>query len=203
MAHNQDKKKIILGITGTLGSGKSTVARFFLRRGVKVVDADKIAHALIRPGTPAYQRVIQKFGQGIIRKDKTIDRARLARIVFSDKKQLSRLNAIMHPAIIRIIKDELSSSPQRLIVLDAPLLIEAGLRGIADKIVVVKASLEKRIARLRHKKHLNKTEVLKRMKYQMAQGKKARWADFIIDNNGSILKTRRQVGIIRRLLWRN
>jgi dephospho-CoA kinase len=200
---NLNKKKIILGVTGSFGSGKSTVAGIFKSFGAKIIDADKLAHKSIGPGNPAYKKIIKAFGKDILRKNKIIERRKLAAIVFNNKKLLKKLNNIIHPEVIRTIKSQIKNSHSKIIVLDVPLLIEAGLRELVDKIIVVKITRIEQIKRIQKKTTLSKTDILKRIKYQIPLRAKARLADFIIDNSGTIGETKKQAVRIRRLLWKN
>jgi len=190
---NPCKKKIVLGVTGIFGSGKTTVSRIFKSLGADLIDADSLAHSCIRRVTLAYRRIILTFGEGILDKDKEIDRKKLAKIVFPSKKLLLRLNRILHPLIIRIIKKKIKSSASRVIVLDAPLLLEAGLKKIVDKILVVKITRDKQLQRIKKKDSLSSRDILRRMRFQIPQSQKIRFADFVIDNSGFIKQTKRQV----------
>lgn len=199
----QDKKQIILGLSGSFGSGKSTVARIFRAFGAYIIDADKLAHNCISPGTSAYKRIIRVFGKDILNKNKAIERRKLAALVFNNRNLLLRLNDIVHPQVIRTIKSKIKSSRAKIIVLDAPLLLEAGLRGIVDKLIVVKITREKQIERIQDKTSLDKADILKRIKSQIPLSRKARLADFIIDNSATLRETKKQIEQIRRLLWKN
>jgi len=198
----QKKAKLVLGLTGTIGSGKSTVARMFKTKDSLLIDADKLAHDSFRIGSPVYKQVVAYFGEGILKSDKRIDRAKLAAIAFVNKTVLIKLNNIVHKAVIAEIKQLIKDSGKKLVILDAALLIEAGLRKMVDKLVVVKASRQQQILRSQRRLGLSKVEVSQRMKYQISQGAKLRLADFIIDNSGLISKTRKQVFEIRRALAR-
>ncbi len=200
---SHDKKIIILGLTGSFGSGKSTVAGIFRSYGAKVIDADKIAHGLIKPGTKTYKKIINAFGRGILKRNKAISREKLAKIVFSNKRLLKRLNAIVHPEVIRIIKQKMKTSSEKVIILDAPLLIEAGLRKMVDKLIVVRIKREKQMERICKKTGLKGPDILKRIKTQISQNVKSRFANFIIDNSATIQETEKQVKEIRRQLWKN
>lgn len=190
---SRNKKSLILGITGSLGSGKSTVAKMFATRGAKLIDADKIAHAVIKPGSLVYKKIILSFGKGILGENKEIDRKKLSRAVFGNNKLLKRLNSIVHPVVIRIIKQKIINSKSKLVILDVPLLFEAGLKNIVDKITVVKIIRKKQIERIKHKTSLERADILKRIRSQVSQNEKLRFANFIIDNSGTIEETRKQV----------
>lgn len=187
------KKKFILGLTGTFGSGKSTCAGFFRGLGALVLDADKIAHKCIRLNKPAYKKIIRLFGGEILKKNGSIDRKKLARIVFNDTRLLARLNNIVHPEVIRDIKSEINSSKAKVIVLDVPLLIESGLTRIADKLAVVKIPRKTQIERIQNKTSLGRSDILSRIRCQLPQSAKIGLADFIIDNAGSRVRTKKQV----------
>jgi len=200
---NRGKGKIILGLTGSFGSGKSTVAGFLRSYGAKVIDADEIAHSLIKPGSKIYQRIVNAFGRGILRGNKAINREKLAGIVFSNKRLLKRLNVIVHPEVIRVMRQKIKASSASVIVLDAPLLIEAGMAKIVDKLIVVTITGKKQIERAFKKTGLQRKDILKRIRAQIPLRNKIRVADFVIDNNGTIKKTKKQIGEIRRMLWTN
>ena len=199
----RNKRRIILGITGTFGSGKSTVANMFKSSGAELIDADKIAHRVIRPGSGIYKKIINAFSGGILKKNKTIDRKKIAKVVFKDKKLLQKLNRIIHPEVISMIKNQIKASSRKIIALDAPLLIEAGLVGMVDKLIVVSIHKKKQIERALKKTSLSEADILKRIKAQIPLKDKIRLADFVIDNSGTIEKTRKQVVSIRRLVWKN
>jgi len=183
---------MIIGVTGSFGSGKTTVARMFKVLGAKIIDADIIARSVIRPGTRIYKKIIATFGRGILKKDKKIDRAKLANIVFNNKERLKLLNEIVHPPVIRIIKGRLQVKSKGAIVLDAPLLIEAGLLNLVDKLIVVKTDRKLQIKRLLDKSLLSKSEISKRIKAQVSLRKKIRLADFVIDNSATLKTTKKQ-----------
>lgn len=196
-------KKIIVGLTGSLGSGKTTVAKIFKSFGAKVIDADKIAHYLLKSGTKSYKKIVSTFGSRILKKNKTINRRRLSQIVFSQRKSLEKLNRIMHPEIMKIIKKEIDAARQGIIVIDAPLLVEAGGTNFIDKLIVVNINRKKQIERIQKRMALSKPEILKRIKCQMPLKDKVRLSDFVIDNSGTIENTKKQVKQIRRALWKN
>jgi len=196
-------KKIILGITGSFGSGKTTVARILASFGAKVIDADRIAHIVIRPGSRAYKKIISVFGKAILKKNKAIDRNKLGKIVFDNKPLLKKLNNIVHPEVIKAIRGNIRSCPQKVIILDVPLLIESGLVKLVDKFIVVTITKKKQLERLSMKTSLSEADILRRIKSQIPLRKKIELADFVIDNSGNVKKTKKQLEQIRRLLWRN
>jgi dephospho-CoA kinase len=183
-----------------MGAGKSTVAGMFRSRNSLLIDADRMAHGLLCRRSPVYDKLVGVFGSEILAGGKRINRKRLAGKAFSGKADLKKLNGIIHKALIPLIKQRIKDTRKETIILDAALLIEAGLAGLTDILVVVTAPEEKRIARSMKRLVLTRQEVCRRMKYQISQGEKMRLADFIIDNSGNIAKTRKQVWRIRKAL---
>ena len=161
---------MIIGVTGGFSSGKSTVAGFLAEGGAKVLDADKIAHEFTEPGKPAYEVIVKVFGKSIIGKDQQIDRQHLGRIVFPDFKKLQRLNQIIHPyvkqefkeATVRILKE----NPRSLVVFDVPLLVESGMEGDVDRVVVVTTTVKKQTERAMERFGLAEREVSRRIQAQ-------------------------------------
>jgi dephospho-CoA kinase len=203
MPKRQKNKKIVIGLTGSLGSGKTTAARMFKAAGAELIDADKLSRGLLKKGTPVFRKVANCFGKTILAADGALDRGKLGKVVFRRSGELVKLNRIVHPAVIRLIKKRIRRSSARLIVLDAPLLLEAGLKGIVDKVAVVRAGLNQQVKRVKEKTGLSRREILRRIRTQMPFRQKARLADFIIDNSAGIMQTRRQVQQIWRKLWKS
>lgn len=198
-----NRARLVLGITGSFGSGKTTVASLFHKgRSASLIDADKIASQYIKPGSPAYKKIIRFFGTRLLKADKEINRSLLAGIVFNDLKLLSRLNKIVHPYVIKEIKEKIGTLKAELVILDAPLLIEAGLKDLVDKLVVVTITRNAQIKRLKAKTHFTLKQILARIRSQAPLRTKARLADFIIDNSSTLEHTIKQVEAIRRLLWK-
>jgi len=193
MKRRRPVKKTIIGVTGVFGSGKSTVSRIFRSFGADIIDADRIAHRYLLPGAKAYKAIVNSFGRGVLKARRKIDRRKLARLVFSDRKSLNKLNSIIHPGVITQIKSGIKKAKKGIVVLDAPLLLEAGLKGLVDELVVVVVDRESLIRRLVKKTSLKKEDILKRIRSQIPLRKKKRAADFIIDNSGTIKKTSEQV----------
>ncbi|MFH1202487.1 MAG: dephospho-CoA kinase [Candidatus Omnitrophota bacterium] len=190
---------MIIGITGGFGTGKSTVAGLFKAKGAYIIDADRINHGLLKEKT-VINKIHRIFGKGVLRKAKTIDRKALAKEVFGSKRNLERLCRITHPLIISKIRENIKKiNKNRLIVIDAPLLIEADLRKFINFLIVVKAGPETSLKRLKRKGFL-KNEVFTRRRMQIPLRNKLKLADFVIDNNGSMENLAQQVNRIFRAL---
>jgi len=195
---------IVVGITGGLSTGKSTVAGLFRGLGAGALDADQISHELAKPETAIYRKVVSCFGKQILNKDKTIDRKKLAAAVFGKQKNLLKLCGIIHPAVIKkienSIKEERKKRRFKILVVDAPLLFEAGTERLFDIIVVVTASRKTQLLRSREKLGLSKSQIESRMRAQIPMLVKEALADFVIDNNGSINNTKRETEMIWKKL---
>lgn len=193
----------VIGVTGSFGTGKTTVASMFKAKGAIVIDADRIARALTRKGTPEYKKIKSIFGVEILKRGGEIDRKKLAAIVFDKKEYLKKLNNIVHPGIIRKIRENIGKAGRdKIVVIDAPLLVEAGLSGIADFLVVVKCPVREQIKRCVTKRRMNKKDVLKRIGSQIPMKKKVAIADFVIDNEVAKSYTKKQVEKVWRKVWR-
>ena len=189
----------VIGLTGSFGTGKTFVASIFRELGAKVIDADRIAHKAIRKGTPAYKRIVKLFGKKILNKEAEINRGELGHIVFSNKAFLRKLNDIVHPYVIKEIKRSIRSAGKTdVVVVDAPLLLEARLGGLVDKLVVVKCQKRRQIERCQEKFRLQKEEILKRIANQISIKRKMEIADLVIENSRTRSLTRKQV----RKAWR-
>lgn len=199
----QGKVKFVLGVTGSFASGKSTVAKLFCAKDSQLIDTDKIAHACLDSDKAVKEKVIAAFGRKITRPGGRIRRRALGKIVFSDKAALEKLNRIMHPVLKRLISGRIKASKKKIIILDAALIVEAGLKGWLDKLVVVKAGRNQQALRGGKKFSLSQKDALARIKSQSSIREKSRLADFIIDNSGTLQQTKKQVAEIRRKLWKS
>ena len=186
----------ILGLTGGIATGKSTVGRFFESHCIPVVDADKGARQVMEPGQAAYHDVVKTFGQEILTKDGTIDRTRLGAIVFNDPTKLSKLNETVHSHVLNWIKEEkdkLIKAGHPLVVLDIPLLYEIGFENEVDAVMVIYVDPETQLKRLMKRDGLSDRDAQKRIDAQESIDIKAEKADVIIDNRGSIEETENQL----------
>ncbi|BBW95303.1 dephospho-CoA kinase [Geobacillus icigianus] len=187
---------LTIGLTGGIASGKSTVSAMMRQLGLPVIDADEAARAVVRPGEDAYRQIVAAFGPGILQKNGDIDRAKLGAIVFSDEAERTKLNAIVHPAVRRRMlaeKEELVRAGAKTIVLDIPLLFESGLTDWVDKVLVVFVDEETQLRRLMARNGFTKEEALARIRAQWPLAEKVKRADAVLDNNGTIEETRRQL----------
>jgi len=187
---------LVIGLTGSLGSGKSTVASLLAQQGAKVFNADRIVHQEMRHGGQCHQSVVKIFSRSILTGGQ-IDRKKLAHIVFKDRKKLRQLEKIMHPVVKKKMMEVISIYKKKLksvvIVFDVPLLFESGLDSIVDQTIVVKANLKQQIQRTTMKLKITKAEALRRIRAQWPLKRKIRLADLIIDNSGALNQTKRQV----------
>lgn len=185
---------MILGLTGSLGSGKSTVSSLLASCNAQVVCADRIAREVVEPGSKILTQIAEHFGPQVIKPDGSLDRAVLASQVFSDPEKRKQLESIVHPAVRERELEQLQEHRDHpLVVLDVPLLFEAGMHQWCDRVAVVTVDEAVRRDRLKRDRHMTDEEIGARLAAQMPQADKARRADFIIDNSGSLAETNNQV----------
>jgi dephospho-CoA kinase len=185
----------LIGLTGNIGSGKSTIAKMFAARGIPVIDADGLARELQAPGQPAYAEIAAAWPQAIA-PDGQLDRKRLGDIVFSEANALRKLESIMHPRIQTLSRaraDAFAETGHPLVLYEASLLIESGRDKELDGLIVVTASPATRIARVVARDGLPEENVRARMRAQLPQEDKVRLADHVIDNDGDLAATEAQV----------
>jgi dephospho-CoA kinase len=204
LLHERLEGKIrMIGLTGGIASGKSTVARFFKEAKIPLIDADEIAREVVRPGEKAYREIVQSFGEGILKEDRTLDRENLGRIVFGDESKRSLLESITHPEIFKEINKRVQALKKRkakAAVVDAALLFESGLHRHMHKNILVRVDPEVQLRRLMKRDSLSEIQAWQRVLSQMPTPEKEKFADFVIDNSGSPEETRRQVlEILRKL----
>ena len=187
---------MIIGITGSIGSGKTTAAELFKKYGFEVVSADAIAHHIIKKNSIAYKKIIKSFGNKVLDENKNIDRKRFGDVVFSDNEKLKKLNSITHSIITEEIKNSIKKIQKKCgrktrIVIDAPLLLETQTKNLVDKILVVTCDHDNIFKRLNKK--YSKDKIEKILKSQMPLNEKITYADFVIDNNKDLKHLEEQV----------
>jgi dephospho-CoA kinase len=187
---------LLVGLTGNIGSGKSSVAQMLSERGATIIDADILARRAVETGTAAYDQIVERWSRDILAPDGHIDRAALRRIVFSDHEQLEELNQIVHPEVERLrgkLVEQARKRGDRIVVCDIPLLFERHMTDRFDRIILVDSHRAVRLERLVKDRGLRETEAMEMIASQMpAELKRAR-ADFVIDNDGTLTQLERKV----------
>jgi dephospho-CoA kinase len=198
------------GLTGGIAVGKSVVGKMFADLGAQVIQADEISHQLMRPGEAVYDEVVRNFGAGILDQDGTVNRARLAEVAFGSSgatggatkpSRVRELNRIVHPAVIRRQEEWMEqvakNDPHAIAIVEAALIVEAGMSKTLDHVIVVTCRPEQRVERLARRLNLDqdtaRNEVARRMAAQLPDEEKIKAADYVIDNSGSLEETGRQV----------
>lgn len=177
----------IIGLTGNIATGKSTVLHYLQQKGAYVLDADKLAHESMQKGTHTYWAIIDAFGAGITQPNGSIDRAKLGSVVFPDPAKLAQLEAIVHPSVFDLARRELAGLNAEVVILEAIKLLEAGqLVTLCDEVWVVTASTETQLQRLREMRQMDEAEARRRMAAQSPQVEKIKQAHRVIENNGTV-----------------
>jgi dephospho-CoA kinase len=176
-----------VGLTGGIGSGKSSVSALLVERGAVLVDSDLNARAVVAKGTPGLAAVVEAFGEGVLQPDGELDRAALGRIVFADPHKLAKLNAIVHPLVAELSQQQIDSAERagnKVLLHDVPLLVENHLQTLYDAVVVVAASPETQLERLTLQRHMTAEDAKARIEAQLPLVDKVRIATYVIDNDG-------------------
>ncbi len=186
-----------IGLTGGIATGKSTVARMFQKRGAELLNLDKIAHRVLEPGSPSWEKLLETFGETILHPDKTINRVKLAKIVFEDRNKLRTLENITHPAILELWQNEVKKilriKPETILISEVPLLFEKNLTHNFDATILVYAPPTVQIERLIKRDGISRADAAKRLEAQMPIDKKLSLATYVIHNDQGLDKTERQV----------
>ncbi len=188
---------LFIGLTGSIATGKSTVAKIFEKFNCYVIDADKLAHSVYKKGQPAYYKIIKEFGEDVLDSSLSVDRKKLGDIVLKDKNKLSKLELIVHPEIEKMrnteIENILRKDKNAIVVYDVPLLFEKHLEDMFDYTVVVYTDKETEIKRLTEREQITQEEAKERISLQMPIEQKIGLADFVIDNSKDLDNTEQQV----------
>jgi dephospho-CoA kinase len=189
---------ILVGLTGGVATGKSTVAKMFKQRGAAVINADLLARQVVEPGKPAWRAIVKLFGRTVLNQDRSLDRQVLGSIVFQNPKKRRQLERIIHPRVAReqqrLVRRIAKRKPHAVVIYEVPLLFEAGVDKRVDKIIVVTVDRNTQIARLNKRNGLSRAEALRRIRSQMPLAKKIQQADHVLNGTLSRPSLRKQVG---------
>jgi dephospho-CoA kinase len=189
---------ILVGLTGGVATGKSTVAKMFKQCGAAVINADLLARQVVEPGKPAWRAIVKLFGKTVLNQDRSLDRQALGSIIFHNPKKRRQLERIIHPRVAReqarLTKAITRKDPNAVVIYEVPLLFEAGVDKRVDKIIVVTANRNIQIARLKKRNGLSRTEAIRRIRSQMPLAKKTQQADHLLKGTLPRPSLRRQVG---------
>lgn len=194
----------LVGLTGGIATGKSTVAGMFKRCGAVVIDADALAREVVQPGKPAWREIVKAFGKTVLNPDRTLNRPALGTKVFGHPAKLRQLEHMIHPRVAReqrrLTRQAVRKDPNAVVIYDVPLLFEAGIDERVDTTIVVTADRETQIARLKKRNGLSRAEALRRINSQMPLAQKRRRANYVLNGTLSLPELRKQVGSLLRLL---
>ncbi len=193
----------VIGLTGGIGSGKSTVSQFLAELGAVVLDADKVGHEAFKPDTDAWREVVAVFGRQVLNPRGDIDRKKLGDIVFKSSESLSRLNRIMHPKMFEVVKAQLEDYRQQgvaVVILEAPLLVEAGWASLVDEVWVTVAPETAVLRRVKERTGLSEEEVLARIRSQLSSEERVKQADAVINTDCALDELRARVSELWRRL---
>jgi len=185
--------KYVIGLTGNIGSGKSTVLRMLEQLGAKAVDADALVHEVMRKGTPVWRAIEDAFGREILTGEGEIDRRKLGSLVFSDHEALERLENIVHPAVDELFREIVQRSEEAVIAVEAIKITESEVYAELDALWLVTCPAEERLQRLLETRDVNEEDIERRLRSQMPAEKQAELADVVIDNGGTLQQTWEQV----------
>ncbi len=202
-----DRWFLLVGLTGGVATGKSTVSDMFQALGCVVIDADLLAREVVEPGRPAWEQIVAAFGRGVLQPDGGLDRKALGAVVFSDPAQRKRLESITHPEIRARFAARLAELAERgfegIVIFDAPVMIESGNYRNMDRLIVVTSDEPAQMARQQERDSLSAEEATRRIRSQMPLEAKVKLADYVIDNTGDLQSTAAQVREIHRALLRD
>lgn len=186
---------LLVGLTGGIGAGKSTVARMLAERGAVVIDADDLARRAVDPGTPGLDRLVEAFGREVLAADGGLDRERMAALAFSDPDARRRLEAVVHPEVARLLAEELQRhlDGDDVVVYSVPLLVERNLGAMMDVVVTVSAGTDDRVRRLAADRGMDESQVRERMAAQVSDAEREAAADVVLRNDGSLAELEEQV----------
>ena len=185
----------VIGLTGGIGSGKSTVSEYLIKKGIEVIDADQIGKDIVEPGMKALIEIENVFGEEVILANGSLNREKLGQIVFSDKEKLEKLNSITLDIIKEEINNQIHNSKNDIIVLDAAILIETKLHEIVDEIWLVSIDRQTQIERVKSRNQLSEAEIINRINSQMTNNERKNYSNVVLDNQGTIEELYKKVDI--------
>ncbi|MFK8067126.1 MAG: dephospho-CoA kinase [Gammaproteobacteria bacterium] len=188
MTQTETSQPLRIGLTGGIGSGKTTVSNLFAEFGISIIDADVIAHEIVQPDQPAYKEILKAFGSTILSTNREIDRKKLRQLVFNDQNKLDQLEKITHPRIISRMRDQVSQATSPYCILSIPLLFEKGLENEVDRILVVDIPTDIQNQRVSSRDNISQKEVEKIIKQQITREKRLLNAEDVIKNGGELLE---------------
>lgn len=188
---------LVVGLTGGMCCGKSTVSSMLEELSCLIIDADQISRKVVEPGAPAWKRIVKVFGDGILNKDKSLNRKKLGSIIFGDSAKRKLLNSILHPLILkeeeRQIREAARKGEHQIVIVSAALMIEAGVYKRFQKIIVVHCSKETQLQRIMKRENVSRKEALQRRASQLSNAEKKKYASYLINTSGPFTQTRKQV----------
>jgi dephospho-CoA kinase len=188
---------LLAGLTGGMGSGKTTVGKLFKALGAYVLDADEICRSLVEPGKPAWREIVDLLGNGILRDDQTLDRRKIADVVFNDPEKKKALEAILHPRVMEeeqtLYTDILEGDPGALVIIDAALLIESENYRKVDKVIVIACDEETQLRRIMAKNMFSREDAQRRLQQQMPLKEKIKFADYVLHNDSELSELKKKV----------
>ncbi len=176
----------VIGICGQIGSGKSTAAKLLSKKGAVLIDVDKLGHRLLAENEIVKNELIDHFGKDILTEDGKISRPQLGKKAFKSKKELEILNSITHPRLVKMVKQEIENNKERIVIIDAAVLIESGLIDLVDIVIGVRSTPENRLKRLLNNRNISKEDAIKRISHQRQEQEWLPYTDHIIENNSSL-----------------
>jgi len=183
----------IIGLTGGIASGKSTVSRTVASLGAKIINTDEISHQIIEPGQPAWADIVKFFGNEVVNPDNTINRVKLGAIVFQDPASLQQLNSFTHPRVMERLRTDLrqieDEQPEAIVFMEVPLLYETNMEKLCREVWVVWVGSETQVVRLMARDNISRDDAIRRISSQMPLEEKAKRADKVIDNSGTVEET--------------
>lgn len=189
---------MVIGITGETGAGKTTLAEIFESWGAELISGDEMGWELLKPEESTYRSLLQRYGRDILNVEGKINRRKLGRIVFSSPKETREFNALVHPELLKRLRERIEKAKNRssIVIVDAALIVEWKIVAQFDKLIVVIADKARRIERLKRSRQLSNEELRDRFRSQLSREKKLRYADWVIENNGDIRELREKAEVI-------